>query len=219
MTQELEDYILDHIDPEPDNLKRLNRDTHLMCLYSNMCSGHLQGRMLKMLTRMIRPERILELGTFTGYSALCLAEGMPDGAELHTIEINDELADFIQERFDASPLAERIHLHVGDAVQITAEIDESWDLVFIDANKRSYVEYYDLILPKVRPGGFIIADNTLWYGKVSDTNCHDAQTLGIMAFNDHIARDNRVEKVILPLRDGLTIIYKKPECAHADSGM
>lgn len=210
MTEELENYILQHIDPEPELLRRVNRDTHVMCLYSNMCSGHLQGRMLKMLTRMIRPHRILELGTFTGYSALCFAEGMPDDAELHTVEINDELAEFIQGHFDSSPRASQIHLHIGDAQEIVPAIGGPWDLVFIDANKRTYKEYYEMVLPYVRPGGFIIADNTLWYGKVSDASCHDAQTLGILAFNDHVSNDPRVEKVILPLRDGLTIIYKKP---------
>lgn len=217
MTEELESYILEHIDPEPELLRKLNRDTHVMCLYSNMCSGHLQGRLLKMLTRMIRPRRILELGTFTGYSALCFAEGMPDDAELHTVEINDELAEFIMQRFDDSPYASRLHLHIGDASQIVPELGGQWDLVFIDANKRTYKEYYEMILPALKPGGFIIADNTLWYGKVSDPACHDAQTLGIMAFNDHLAHDNRVEKIILPLRDGLTIIYKKPDIAQSDS--
>lgn len=210
MTDELENYILHHIDPEPEHLRRLNRDTHTMCLYANMCSGHLQGRLLKMLTRMIKPRHVLELGTFTGYSALCFAEGMPADAELHTIEVNDELADFISQRFDDSPYADRVHLHIGDASQIIPTIDLKWDLVFIDANKRTYKDYYELILPRVNPGGFIIADNTLWYGKVSDPACHDQQTAGIMAFNDFIALDQRVEKVILPLRDGLTIIYKKP---------
>ena len=216
MTEELENYILEHIDPEPELLRHVNRDTHVMCLYSNMCSGHLQGRLLKMLTRMIRPHRILELGTFTGYSALCFAEGMPEDAELHTVEINDELADFIQGHFDSSPRAEQIHLHIGDAQEIVPAIGGPWDLVFIDANNRTYKEYYEMILPDVRPGGFIIADNTLWYGKVSDAKCHDAQTLGIMSFNDNVSNDPRVEKVILPLRDGLTIIYKKHEFEYSD---
>ncbi len=215
MTEELENYILSHIDPEPELLRKVNRDTHVMCLYSNMCSGHLQGRMLKMICRMIRPKRILELGTFTGYSALCLAEGMPDGSQLHTIEINDELADFISGHFGASKYSDSIHLHIGDAAQIIPKIDEQWDLVFIDANKRTYIEYFDLIFPRVRPGGFIIADNTLWYGKVSDSSCHDPQTAGILAFNDYVNNDPRVENVILPLRDGLTIIYKKPEFAQS----
>ena len=139
MQEELEEYILAHIDEEPAELKKLNRDTHVYHLYSRMCSGHLQGRMLKMFTRMIQPKRILELGTFTGYSALCFAEGMPDDAELHTIEIDDEGEDFIRQRFDASPYAERMHLHIGDAMTIIPEIEGEFDLVFIDANKRNYV--------------------------------------------------------------------------------
>lgn len=208
MQEELEEYILAHIDEEPAELKKLNRDTHVYHLYSRMCSGHLQGRMLKMFTRMIQPKRILELGTFTGYSALCFAEGMPDDAELHTIEIDDEGEDFIRQRFDASPYAERMHLHIGDAMTIIPEIEGEFDLVFIDANKRNYVEYYQLVLPRVKKGGFIIADNTLWDGKVTDDTSHDAQTQGILAFNDLVAQDKSVEKVILPLRDGLTLIHK-----------
>lgn len=208
MQEELEEYILAHIDEEPAELKKLNRDTHVYHLYSRMCSGHLQGRMLKMFTCMIQPKRILELGTFTGYSALCFAEGMPDDAELHTIEIDDEGEDFIRQRFDASPYAERMHLYIGDAMTIIPEIEGEFDLVFIDANKRNYVEYYQLVLPRVKKGGFIIADNTLWDGKVTDDTAHDAQTQGILAFNDLVAQDKSVEKVILPLRDGLTLIHK-----------
>ncbi|HRF69478.1 MAG TPA: O-methyltransferase [Muribaculum sp.] len=208
MQPTLEEYILGHIDPEPDHLKKLNRDTHVTCLYANMCSGHLQGRLLKMLTRMIKPKRVLELGTFTGYSALCLAEGMEEGTEIHTIEINDELEEFILSHIDESPCGGRIHLHIGDASEILPAIGGEWDLVFIDANKRRYTEYYEAVMPHVRQGGFIIADNTLWYGKVTDGS-HDAQTAGILEFNDHVASDPRVEKVMIPLRDGLTIIYKK----------
>lgn len=208
MQPTLEEYILGHIDPEPDHLKKLNRDTHVTCLYANMCSGHLQGRLLKMLTRMIKPKRVLELGTFTGYSALCLAEGMEEGTEIHTIEINDELEEFILSHIDESPCGGRIHLHIGDTSEILPAIGGEWDLVFIDANKRRYTEYYEAVMPHVRQGGFIIADNTLWYGKVTDGS-HDAQTAGILEFNDHVASDPRVEKVMIPLRDGLTIIYKK----------
>lgn len=211
MTEELEHYILAHIDPEPQNLARLNRDTHVNCLYANMCSGHLQGRLLKMFTRMINPKRVLELGTFTGYSALCVAEGMNDDTELHTVEINDELQDFIEAHFAESPLRDRIHLHIGDAPEVIPTLGGDWDLVFIDANKRNYVDYYKLVLPAVRAGGFIIADNTLWYGKVTDASAHDAQTAGILEFNDYVAADTTVEKVMIPLRDGLTVIYKKPQ--------
>ena len=211
MQEELEDYILKHIDAEGDDLRRLNRETHLYHLRPRMCSGHLQGRMLKMMVRMIRPQHILELGTFTGYSALCLAEGLADDScRLDTIEIDDELEDFIRAHFDASPLAPRINLHIGDARDVLPTIEGDFDLVFIDANKREYCEYYEMVFDRVAPSGFIIADNTLWDGKVVDWGKKlDAQTEGILRFNDMIAADDRVEKVILPIRDGLTIIYKK----------
>ncbi len=211
MQEELEDYILKHIDAEGDDLRRLNRETHLYHLRPRMCSGHLQGRMLKMMVRMIRPQHILELGTFTGYSALCLAEGLADDScRLDTIEIDDELEDFIRAHFDASPLSPRINLHIGDARDVLPTIEGDFDLVFIDANKREYCQYYEMVFDRVAPGGFIIADNTLWDGKVVDWGKKlDAQTEGILRFNDMIAADDRVEKVILPIRDGLTIIYKK----------
>ena len=211
MQEELEEYILSHIDAEGKVLSDLNRATHLYHLRPRMCSGHLQGRMLKMFVRMIRPQRILELGTFTGYSALCLAEGLADDScEVHTIEIDDELEDFIKSHFALSPLANRITLHIGDAREVLATINGDFDLVFIDANKREYCEYYDLVFDRVRPGGFIIADNTLWDGKVVEWGKKlDAQTAGILQFNDMVAADERVEKVIVPIRDGLTIIHKK----------
>jgi caffeoyl-CoA O-methyltransferase len=212
MTEELEDYILNHIDAEPAALRKINRDTHLRLLYSRMCSGHLQGRLLKMLVRMINPHRILELGTYSGYSALCLAEGLlSDDARVDTVEIDDELEDFIRENFDKCAWGNRVTLHIGDACEILPKIADKFDLVFIDANKRNYDEYYDLVFDLVNYGGFIIADNTLWDGKVAEDGVKlDAQTEGILKFNDKIAADDRVEKVIVPLRDGLTIIYKKP---------
>lgn len=210
MQEDLEDYISAHIDAEGDALHSLNRATHLFHLRPRMCSGHLQGRILKMLVRMIRPQRILELGTFTGYSALCLAEGLAsDSCRVDTIEIDDELEDFIREHFDSSPLAPRLHLHIGDAREVLPSIEGDFDLVFIDANKREYCEYYNLVFPRVKPGGFIIADNTLWDGKVVDWGKKlDAQTAGILRFNDLVAADSRVEKIILPIRDGLSIIHK-----------
>lgn len=207
---ELEQYILDHIDNEGQLLSQLNRDTHVNLLRPRMLSGHLQGRILKMICRMIAPVRILELGTFTGYSALCMAEALPDNGELHTIEIDDELETFIRKYFDRSPYRDRIHLHIGDAREVVPRLDGSFDMVFIDANKRLYCDYYDLVFNKVRPGGFILADNTLWDGKILQSPLpSDAQTIGIMRFNEKVATDTRVEKVILPLRDGLTLIYKK----------
>lgn len=208
---EIENYILQHIDAEPDDLAHLDRETHLYHLRPRMCSGHLQGRLLKMFVRMIRPKRVLELGTFTGYSAMCLAEGLlGEDACVHTIEIDDELEDFIREHFGRTALGERITLHIGDAKEIIPTIEGDFDLVFVDANKRHYLDYYNLILPRVKKGGFIIADNTLWDGKVVDWGKKlDDQTKGILDFNDFVAADQSVEKVILPLRDGLTIIYKK----------
>ena len=212
MNEQLNDYILNHIDAEPEHLYRLERDTHLRLLYSRMCSGHLQGRLLKMLVRMAKPERILELGTFSGYSAQCLAEGLLSGdAQVHTIEIEDELEDFLRQHFADSPVGHRIHLHIGDASQILPQLNLMFDLVFIDANKRHYPQYYELVLPWLTPGGFIIADNMLWDGKVAEPHTKiDPQTEGILSFNQMVAADPRVEKVIIPVRDGLTIIYKKP---------
>lgn len=206
----IEQYILSHIDEEGELLKNLNRDAHVNLLRPRMISGHLQGRLLKMFCRMIQPKYILEIGTYTAYATLCLAEGASDDAEIHTIEVNDELEDFILKHLHKSKLKDKIHLHIGDAIQIIPTIDCIFDLVFIDANKRHYCEYYDLIFDKVRPGGLIIADNTLWDGKVLETpHPTDKQTIGIQAFNDMLAKDNRVEKVILPIRDGLTLIWKK----------
>lgn len=209
MTEELEDYILSHIDKEGESLHKLDRETHLFHLRPRMCSGHLQGRLLKMIVRMIRPKNILELGTFTGYSALSMAEGMDGDGELHTVEIDDELEDFIREHLGKSPYADRIHLHIGDALEIVPQLGLTFDLVFIDADKRRYDDYYNMVFDHVAHGGFILADNTLWDGKVVDYGKKlDAQTAGILRFNDLVAADPRVEKVILPLRDGLTIIRK-----------
>lgn len=211
MTEELEDYIKAHIDPEGEYLHALWRDTQLKLMYGQMASGHVQGRLLKMLVTMIRPMRVLELGTFSGYSALSMAEGLEDGAELHTFEIFDEQEDFLRPWFEKSDYADKIHLHIGDALQLVPQMPGQWDLVFIDADKRQYTDYYEMVLPLVRPGGFIIADNTLWYGRVTETNTResDHQTLNIKAFNDLVAKDERVEKVIVPVRDGLTLIRKK----------
>ncbi len=209
MTPELEDYILGHIDPEPELLHEVYRRTYLNHLYPRMCSGHLQGRILKMLTRMIAPRRILELGTFTGYSALSIAEGMPDGAELHTVEIDDELEDELLALFGGVSRGSDIILHIGDAREWISRLGGNWDMVYMDANKREYTEYFEAVLPLVKPGGYILADNTLWGGKVAESPAPtDPQSRGIMAFNDLVASDPRVETVILPLRDGLTLMRK-----------
>lgn len=206
----IESYILSRIDEESELLKQLNRDAHVNLLKPRMLSGHLQGRMLKMFCRMMNPKYILEIGTYTAYATLCLAEGVDDDAEIHTIEVNDELEDFILKHLHKSKLKDKIHLHIGDAMEVIPQIDRTFDLVFIDANKRHYIEYYNLIFDKVRPGGLIIADNTLWDGHVLETpKASDKQTIGIQQFNDMIAKDDRVEKVILPIRDGLTLIWKK----------
>jgi predicted O-methyltransferase YrrM len=210
MEQRIEDYILSHSSKEPDALAKLNRDVHLKLLYPRMCSGHLQGRILMMLTSMIAPRNVLELGTYAGYSALCIAEGLPEGAHLDTVEIDDEMEDFILSRFRESPYGNRISLHIGDAAQIVPALNKRFDMVYMDANKRTYCETFNMILPMMNPGGFILADNTLWDGKVVDPVAnHDPQTAGICSFNDMIATDNRFDKVILPLRDGLTLIRVK----------
>lgn len=207
----IDEYILQHIDPEGDYLHALYRDTHLKLLYPRMASGHLQGRMLKMFVRMIKPSCILEIGTYSGYSALCMAEGLPEGSMIHTFEINDEQEEFTRPWFEGSPYADRIKLYIGDALQLVPQLGLTFDLAFVDGDKRRYVDYYEMILPRLADGGYIIADNTLWDGHVLEEHPHasDLQTLGIKAFNDLVARDERVEKVILPLRDGLTIIRKK----------
>lgn len=210
MNDKLEEYILSHIDEEPAALARIDHDTHVQNYYWHMCSGHLQGRLIKILTRMIKPRRVLEIGTFSGYSALCLAEGLPDDdCRVDTIEVNDEQEDFIREHLAASPYGKRVCLHIGDVFDIVPSLDERYDLVFIDANKRQYVEYYNLAMDHLNDGGYIIADNTLWAGKVVDPNAQrEAQTQGILAFNEHVKKDSRVEQVIIPMRDGLTLIHR-----------
>ena len=208
---ELDEYICTHIDPEGDYLHRLWRDTQLRLSYGQMASGHVQGRLLKMLTRMIRPQVAVELGTFSGYSALCIAEGLDDGAVLHTFEVYDEQEDFTRPWIEGSAYADRIQLHMGDALTLVPELGlTNIDMAFIDADKRHYTDFYEMLLPRIRTGGFILADNTLWYGHVveTDTRQSDQQTLGIKAFNDMLAADTRVEKVIVPVRDGLTLIRK-----------
>ena len=207
----LDEYILEHIDPENDYLKALYRATHVKLLRPRMASGHLQGRMLKMFVEMIRPWNVLEIGTYSGYSALCLAEGLQEGAMLHTFEINDEQEDFTRPWLEGSPWADKITFHIGDALELVPQMGLRFDLAFVDGDKRRYIDYYNMVMNHLNPGGYIIADNTLWDGHVleSDTHYTDRQTLGIKAFNDLVAQDERVEKVILPLRDGLTIIRKK----------
>lgn len=210
---DIETYILNHIDTESDYLKALYRATHVKLLRPRMASGHLQGRMLKMFVEMVRPQRVLEIGTYSGYSALCLAEGLPEGGKLYTFEINDEQEDFTRPWLEGSPWADKIEFHIGDALELVPRLGISFDLAFVDGDKRRYIDYYEMVLDHLNPGGYIIADNTLWDGHVLEEHTHhtDRQTLGIKAFNDLVANDPRVEKVILPLRDGLTIIRRKDQ--------
>ena len=208
----LDEYICAHTTPENEVLEAITRDTHVHILNPHMLSGHVQGRVLSMLSHMLRPKRILELGTFTGYSALCLAEGLAEGGKLVTIEHNDELEETIRRNFDRSPLSDRIELIIGDAVEIISNLRfkiSNFDLVFIDADKREYCTYIEAVYPLVPIGGFILADNTLWDGHIIDPAYDkDKQTQGLRAFNEKIAQDDRFEQVIVPLRDGLTIIRK-----------
>ena len=206
----LDDYILAHIEPEPDYLYRLWRATNIYMLHGRMASGHLQGRLLKMLVQMIKPKNILEVGTFSGYSALCMAEGLEEGGKVYTFEINDEQEDFTRPWIEQSPVADKIAFIIGDAITEAPKLGVTFDMAFVDGDKRTYVETYEMVLKLLRPGGFILADNTLWDGHVTDPAYdRDHQTQGIRRFNDHIAQDTRVEQVILPLRDGLTLIRKK----------
>ena len=207
MTEELESYIIDHSDAEPESLRRLERDVNLRLLYPRMCSGRYQGRLLKMLTAMVAPRRVLEVGTYAGYSALCIAEGLPEGATVDTVEINDEMEPFIRRQFDHSPFGHRILLIFGDFDEVAHNLTTGYDLAYIDGNKRTYLETFRKVRRLVRPGGFVLADNTLWDGKITDLSAsHDPQTLGIAEFNDAVAADPTLEKVILPVRDGLTLI-------------
>lgn len=236
MTEELEKYVLSHSAPEGDYLYRLYRATNIHTIHGRMASGHLQGRLLKMFVEMIRPKNILEVGTFSGYSAICMAEGLAEiaksteayangtsaasaaegddkeagGSKVWTFEINDEMEDFTRPWLEGSPVAEHIEFRIGDANVEAPKLGIEFDMAFVDGDKRTYVETYEMVLKLMRPGGFILADNTLWDGHVTDPAYdHDQQTQGIRRFNDHVAQDDRVEQVMIPLRDGLTVIRKK----------
>lgn len=205
----LEDYISSHISPQPEALKEIDRKSNLYHINGRMCSGHIQGRILKMLTAMIRPERVLELGTFTGYSALCIAEALGEDAWIDTVEADDELREEIEANFSALPWGRKVRLHIGDALEVIKKFEkESFDLVVIDADKREYPAYFREVLPLVKPGGFILADNTLWDGHVTEKGSHSSQTAGIIEFNDMVARQEGLEVAILPVRDGITLIRK-----------
>lgn len=203
----LDEYVLNHSDAEPEYLYRLWRATNVHMLHGRMASGHLQGRLLKMLVKMVNPQNIIEVGTFSGYSALCMAEGLGEQGHLYTFEINDEQEPFTRKWIEDSPWADKITFIIGDAATEAKKIGKSFDFAFMDGDKRTYVETYESLLPLMNEGAFILADNTLWDGHVTDADYDkDQQTVGIRRFNDYVAADNRVEKVLLPLRDGLTII-------------
>ena len=206
LPEELDDYIVAHSAKEPKLLARLNRETNQKMLQPRMLSGHYQGRVLSLLSRIKMPKTILEIGTYTGYSALCLAEGLRSDGELHTIDVNEELYDFQKKYFDQSDYAKQIHQYLGDATEIIPEITQTFDLVFIDADKPNYPRYFELIIDKMNPGGIILSDNVLWSGKVIDqVKDDDESTLALLKYNKMLAEDPRLETVMLPLRDGLTI--------------
>ncbi|GAA4804870.1 O-methyltransferase [Olivibacter ginsenosidimutans] len=196
-------------DKEPALLQKINRDTHLKETMPHMLSGHYQGRLLSMLSRLVSPNRILEIGTFTGYATICLAEGLAVNGKLHTIDVAEERQERVQAYFDASPFADKIKYHIGDARTIIPTLHECFDLVFIDADKKNNLNYYELVLEKVRSGGFILIDNVLWKGKVLDQQHPDKQTQQVLQLNQFIAEDERVQKIILPVRDGLFLIRKR----------
>lgn len=209
--QSLDDYILEHIDEEGALLAALNRDAHVKLLHPRMIAGHLQGRMLKIFCRMMHPKRILEIGTYTGYATICMAEGLDNDALIYTVEINDELQPFTTSYMEKSPYKDKIRMFWGDVEDLFPTFNETFDMVYIDANKRDYCRYYDLVFPHLKSGALILADNTLWSGKVVEEyhSVSDRQTQGILEFNNKIKNDDRVEKVIIPVRDGLTMIWKK----------
>jgi predicted O-methyltransferase YrrM len=208
MVTHFENYILDHSAPEDPVLEDLYRQTHLRFVNPNMACGHLQGKFLEMISRMVNPSCILEIGTFTGYSAICLAKGLKNDGMLITVEANDELAGFNRAYFTRAGVASKIKSITGRLQDVAATIMEDFDLVYIDGDKREYIEYYSLIIDKVRPGGFIIADNVLWGGKVLEKDTKDLQTKGIIEFNEMIRKQKNIENIILPLRDGIMLMRK-----------
>jgi predicted O-methyltransferase YrrM len=206
ISQELEDYIEQHSEKEPQHLAALNKETYQKILLPRMLSGHFQGRVLSMLSKLIRPVNILEIGTYTGYSALCLCEGMQDEGQLHTIDIKEELIDFQRKHFDKSPWGKQIVQHLGEAIDIIPSLDLKFDLIFIDADKENYINYFEMIVPKMNKGGIILSDNVLWSGKVLEPlQKNDLSTKILLEYNQLLNNDQRVETVLLPIRDGLTV--------------
>lgn len=210
IASELDQYVCSHTSPEDALLAKLNRETHIKVMSPRMLSGHFQGRVLSMLSHMIRPERILEIGTYTGYSALCMAEGLTENGKLITIDINPQLEQFVRGFFNDSAYADQIDFRIADAMELIPQLEETFDMVFIDADKHNYPNYYNLVFDKVRSGGYILADNVLWSGKVTgEYEKLDKDTRVLMDFNRMIQEDDRVENVLLPIRDGIMIVRKK----------
>jgi len=208
LAPDLDAYVVAHTDAEPTLLKELNRDTNLNVLYPRMLSGHLQGRVLSMMSKMIAPKRILEIGTYTGYSAICLAEGLQADGKLYTVDINEELETMVRSYFAKAQIEEQIDFRIGPALEIIPQIDDQFDMVFIDADKENYSNYFDLVIDRVTPGGFIIADNVLWSGKVTEENA-DRETEALKSYSKKIHLDDRVENVLFPVRDGLMVARKR----------
>ncbi|WP_292950034.1 O-methyltransferase [Olleya sp. UBA1516] len=209
LPEKLDDYVVAHSQDEPELLQQLTRETYQKILQPIMLSGPYQGRVLSMISKLIRPKSVLELGTFTGYATLCLAEGLHPEGEIHTIDVNEELEDFQRKYFDKSEFGQQIHQHLGSAIDILPKLDKSFDLVFIDADKPNYVNYFHLIIDKLRPGGIILSDNVLWHGKVIEpVDPKDISTNAVLEFNTLLKEDPRIETVLLPIRDGLTISRK-----------
>ena len=207
----MDEYIFDHLGAENHVLSELYRHTHLKVLHPGMISGHEQGRLLSMISHLAQPDVILEIGTYTGYSAICLAEGLRTGGHLHTIEVDDEITETAMAFFEKAGISEKITLHVGDALEIIPKLDLVFDLVFIDAAKKQYLDYYHAVFDKVKPGGYILVDNILWYGKVVDTQAQDETTVKLREFNDFVRNDARVERAIIQNRDGMFVLRKKRE--------
>lgn len=206
LSEEIENYITNHSEDEPKLLNKLTKETHLKVIQPRMISGHFQGRVLSMLSKIIQPKNILEIGTYTGYSAICLAEGLAKGGQLHTIDINEELYDFQKKYFDESGFEKQITQHIGDALNIIPTLNLKFDLVFIDADKPNYVNYFNLIIDKMNKGGVILSDNVLWSGKVvEEIKPNDKATITLLEYNKKLKEDSRIETVLLPIRDGLTI--------------
>ncbi|PWK19192.1 O-methyltransferase [Xanthomarina spongicola] len=211
LPEKINEYVVSHSEDEPELLQQLTRETYQKILQPRMLSGHYQGRVLSMISKLINPKCILEIGTYTGYSALCLAEGMQPNGELHTIDVNEELVDFQRKYFDKSEYGKQIHQHLGNALEIIPDLNKTFDLVFIDADKENYSNYFNLIIERLKRGGIILSDNVLWSGKVLDTTFkkEDTSTPALIEYNSLLKTDSRIETVMLPIRDGLTISRKK----------